>query len=55
MIMERGTDGAYEIYDIGGNEILAASELGQISTQWQVVGLGRFRRDRHVRHASAKQ
>ena len=45
LIMERGTDGAYEIYDLGNNEILAASELGQISTQWQVVGLGRFRRD----------
>jgi len=40
MILERGSDGTYEIYDIGGNTILAASALGQISTQWQVVGLG---------------
>jgi len=42
MILDRGADGTYEIYDIGGNTILAASALGQISTQWQVVGLGGF-------------
>ena len=42
MIMERGSDGTYEIYDIGGNAILAASAPGQISTQWQVAGLGGF-------------
>ena len=42
MILDRGSDGTYEIYDIGGNTILATSALGQISTQWQVVGLGGF-------------
>ncbi len=42
MILERSSDGTYEIYDIGGNAILAASALGQISTQWQVAGLGGF-------------
>ena len=42
MISERASDGTYEIYDIGGNTILATGVLGQISTQWQVVGLGGF-------------
>jgi Holliday junction resolvase-like predicted endonuclease len=36
------SDGTYEIYDIGGNAILQAGPLGQISTQWQVAGLGGF-------------
>ena len=35
-------DGAYEIYDIGGNAILAAYALGQVASQWQVAGLGGF-------------
>jgi hypothetical protein len=34
--------GQYEIYDIGNNAILAAYSLGQVGTNWQFVGLGRF-------------
>jgi hypothetical protein len=42
MIMDRGSDGSYEIYDMGRNTILAAYPLGQISTAYQVAGLGDF-------------
>jgi hypothetical protein len=35
-------DGDYEIYDIGGNAILAAHALGEVAPQWQVAGLGSF-------------
>ena len=42
MILEQGTSGNYEIYDIGANGILAAYALGQIAPQWQVVGMGGF-------------
>src|SRR5262249_1664906 len=38
MILRRGADGMYEIYDIGNNTILAAFQLGQIGTEWQFVG-----------------
>ena len=34
--------GQYEIYDIGNNAILAASVLGQVGTDFQFAGLGRF-------------
>ena len=37
MILRRGADGMYEIYDIGNNTILAAFQLGQIGTEWQFV------------------
>jgi hypothetical protein len=39
---QHGTDGLYEIYDIGNNAILAAYSLGQVGTDWQFVGLGGF-------------
>jgi hypothetical protein len=42
MVMEQGATGNYEIYDIGGNTILAAYALGQIAPQWQAVGMGGF-------------
>lgn len=42
MILERNADGTYEIYDIGNNAILATAELGQISPQWQIAGIGDF-------------
>src|SRR5262249_60922124 len=32
----------YEIYDIGGNSILAAYSLGQVGNDWTFVGLGGF-------------
>src|SRR5262249_31943736 len=42
MILRHGSDGLYEIYDIGNNAILAAYSLGQVGTDWQFNGLGRF-------------
>jgi hypothetical protein len=41
LIMDN-TSGDYEIYDLGGNTIQAAYGLDQISTDWQVAGLGSF-------------
>jgi hypothetical protein len=41
MIMD-DTSGDYEIYDLGGNTIQAAYAFDQISTSWQVAGLGNF-------------
>ena len=42
MIMD-DTSGDYEIYDLGGNTIQAAYAFDQISTSWQVAGLGNSR------------
>src|SRR5262249_11541444 len=42
MILRHDADGLYEIYDIGGNALLAANFLGQVGTDFQVAGLGRF-------------
>src|SRR5262245_6271977 len=41
-VILRRADGAYEIYDIGNNAILAGYELGHVGTDWQFVGLGGF-------------
>jgi serralysin len=32
MVLRHGADGLYEIYDIGGNRLLAAYQLGQVGT-----------------------
>jgi hypothetical protein len=37
MVLRRG-DGTYEIYDLGNNAILAACTLGQVGSDWQLVG-----------------
>jgi hypothetical protein len=42
MIMRDGNNGDYEIYDLGGNAILAASAMGQVGLEWQIAGLGSF-------------
>src|SRR6266566_4485683 len=42
MILRHGSDGLYEIYDIGNNAILAAYQLGQVGTDWAFVTLGGF-------------
>jgi hypothetical protein len=42
MILRDSNNGIYDIYDIGGNAILAAYLLGQVGTEWQVAGLGGF-------------
>ena len=42
MIMRDGSNGDYEIYDLGGNAIQTAAPLGQVGPEWQVAGLGGF-------------
>src|SRR4029077_3389720 len=42
MILRRGSDGVYEIYNIGNNAILAGYTLGQVGTEYQFAGLGNF-------------
>ena len=42
MIMNNPSNGDYEIYDIGGNAILAAYLLGQVAHLVTFVGLGTF-------------
>jgi hypothetical protein len=42
MILRHGSDGKYEIYDIGQNRLLAAYYLGQVGTDWNFYGLGGF-------------
>jgi len=42
MIARDSTSGSFEIYDIGGNALLAAGPLGQVGLDWQFVGLGGF-------------
>jgi hypothetical protein len=42
MILRHGADGRYEIYDIGGNSVLAAYQLGQVGTDWRFVTLSGF-------------
>ncbi len=42
MTMHNGATGAFEIYDIGHNTILAADALSQFGSEWQLAGLGSF-------------
>src|SRR4029077_9614733 len=42
MILRRGVDGMFEIYNVGNSAILAAFQLGQVGTEWRVAGLGAF-------------
>jgi glucose/arabinose dehydrogenase len=42
MMLRRGADGIFEIYNVGNSSILAAFQLGQVGTEWQVAGLGGF-------------
>jgi glucose/arabinose dehydrogenase len=42
MMLRRAADGIFEIYNVGHNAIMAAFELGQVGTEWQVAGLGGF-------------
>jgi hypothetical protein len=42
MIMRDGASGAFELYNVGHNAILAAAFLGQVGLDWQFVGLGGF-------------
>ena len=38
----RGSMGQYEIYNIGGNAVLAAYPLGQVGAPWTFAGVGTF-------------
>jgi hypothetical protein len=42
MILRHGSDGKYQIYDIGQNRVLASYSLGQVGTDWDFHGLGGF-------------
>jgi glucose/arabinose dehydrogenase len=42
MMLRRGADGIFEIYNVGNGAILAAFQLGQVGTEWRVAGLGSF-------------
>ena len=42
MIMRDGGNGDFEIYDLGGNAILAAAPMGQVGPEWKVAGFGSF-------------
>ena len=42
MLMRNGNTGAFEVYDISNNRITAASGMGQVGLEWQVVGFGDF-------------
>ncbi len=42
IIMSKGSNGSYEIFDVGNNSILSAGSLGQINPTWQVAGIGHF-------------
>src|SRR5262245_63338265 len=42
MIMSNPSNGSYEVYNVGGNAILAAYDFGQVGTAWAFAALGTF-------------
>ena len=42
MVMNNASNGEYEIYDIGGNAILAAYPLGQVGSLYKFAAMGTF-------------
>jgi hypothetical protein len=42
MILRSSTNGAFEIYNLGGNAMLTAAQLGQVGLDWQFSGIGNF-------------
>src|SRR5262249_5769785 len=42
MIMSDPSNGTYEVYNVGGNAILAAYQLIQVGTSWTFAALGTF-------------
>jgi hypothetical protein len=42
MVLRDGSNGEYEIYELGSNAILGAAALGQVGTEWVFAGLGDF-------------
>src|SRR5260370_677955 len=42
MILRRGSDGFYEIYDIANNQITGAAFMGTVGLNWQFSGIGNF-------------
>jgi hypothetical protein len=53
------TDGTYNIYDLGNNQILANFQLGKVASPWQFVTLGGFNdgdtSDMMLRNATTNQ
>ena len=39
MLMRNVNTGAFEVYDIGNNQLTAAASMGQVGTEWQVAGI----------------
>ena len=42
MLMRNSNTGAFEIYDIGNNQITSAAPMGQVGLEWSVAGFGDF-------------
>jgi hypothetical protein len=39
MLMRNSNSGAFELYDIGNNQITNAVSMGQVGTEWSVAGM----------------
>jgi hypothetical protein len=42
MMLRDSNTGAFEVYDIGNNNVTAAAPLGQVGLEWQDPGFGNF-------------
>jgi hypothetical protein len=42
MLMRNSNTGAFEVYDIGNNQITFATSMGQVGLEWTVAGFGDF-------------
>ena len=40
--MRNSTNGEFELYDIAGNQLTGAQDIGNVGTSWTVVGFGDF-------------
>ena len=39
MLMRNSNSGAFELYNIGSNQITNAVSMGQVGTEWSVAGM----------------
>jgi hypothetical protein len=42
MMLRNSTTGAFQVYDIGNNNITSSAALGTVGLNWQVAGFGDF-------------
>jgi hypothetical protein len=42
MLMSRGSDGEFQVFDISNNSVTGSALIGQVGTEWQVAGFGDF-------------